>query len=507
MKVESTQVYMAVVPICSKMTYKDQRGFMYGCMALADGPRSFASLSSEICKRWHISYLTIDTMTRTKTRKANNPRHLPYGSTSTLFRSMTEVTVLQMAHLTESHLRFISGNDSRQEKLYIVRYASESVNNEKQLRSLDSYFGKLQDDAKSSPSVTLDKTRQIHNGDGRVGSKTGLSSLNDYLGKLNKDEKSENYHESFSTLVEHTAKDNQVGKPFSISDNSKTDNEEEPKSFKRVRNRYGSSGPEGSQDIRQDDETSNLYLIGGLVSINIAVFLFEMASPIRNSEVELLSLPLLYGAKINDLILVGEWWRLVTPMFLHSGALHMALGCWGLLTFGPQVCRVYGSFTFFLIYILGGISGNLTSFLHTPEPTVGGTGPVFAIIGAWLIYQLQNKDVIAKDVSVGIFQKAIIITALGFLLSNFGPIDDWTHFGAAFTGIAYGFFTCPTLQLDDASSRAGQEEGITLVRRYADPCKSLIFFTIFIVVLSSLLFFIEPPLNALASDNFAQLWK
>lgn len=103
----------------------------------------------------------------------------------------------------------------------------------------------------------------------------------------------------------------------------------------------------------------------------------------------------------------------------------MALGCWGLLTFGPQVCRVYGSFTFFLIYILGGISGNLTSFLHTPEPTVGGTGPVFAIIGAWLIYQLQNKDVIAKDVSVGIFRKAIIITALGLLLSNFGPIDDW----------------------------------------------------------------------------------
>ena len=57
----------------------------------------------------------------------------------------------------------------------------------------------------------------------------------------------------------------------------------------------------------------------------------------------------------------------------HSGFFHMALGCWGLLTFGPQVCKGYGSFTFFLIYILGGISGNLTSFLHTAEPTVGGT--------------------------------------------------------------------------------------------------------------------------------------
>lgn len=57
----------------------------------------------------------------------------------------------------------------------------------------------------------------------------------------------------------------------------------------------------------------------------------------------------------------------------HSGFLHVALGCWVLLTFGPQVCRGYGPFTFFLIYILGGIAGNLSSFLHTPEATVGGT--------------------------------------------------------------------------------------------------------------------------------------
>lgn len=53
-----------------------------------------------------------------------------------------------------------------------------------------------------------------------------------------------------------------------------------------------------------------------LASINIGVFLFEIASPVRNSDFERLSLPLIYGAKINQLILSGEWWRLVTPMFL-----------------------------------------------------------------------------------------------------------------------------------------------------------------------------------------------
>jgi membrane associated rhomboid family serine protease len=57
----------------------------------------------------------------------------------------------------------------------------------------------------------------------------------------------------------------------------------------------------------------------------------------------------------------------------HAGIFHIALSCWALVSFGPQVCKGYGSFTFFLIYILGGVSGNLASFVHTPDPTVGGT--------------------------------------------------------------------------------------------------------------------------------------
>ncbi|WJX70809.1 RHOMBOID-like protein 9, chloroplastic [Trifolium repens] len=109
----------------------------------------------------------------------------------------------------------------------------------------------------------------------------------------------------------------------------------------------------------------------------------------------------------------------------HAGIFHIALSCWALVSFGPQVCKGYGSFTFFLIYILGGVSGNLASFLHTPDPTVGGTGPVFAIIGAWLMYQIQNRDVIANDDSENLFKKAMIITALGFILCNLGPIDEW----------------------------------------------------------------------------------
>ena len=60
------------------------------------------------------------------------------------------------------------------------------------------------------------------------------------------------------------------------------------------------------------------------------------------------------------------WWQ-------HWGFHHIALSCWMLFTFGPQVCRTYGSFTFILLYVLGGLSGNFTSFYHMADPTVGGT--------------------------------------------------------------------------------------------------------------------------------------
>lgn len=80
-----------------------------------------------------------------------------------------------------------------------------------------------------------------------------------------------------------------------------------------------------------------------------------------------------------------------------------------------------------------------------------------------------------------------------------------THLGAVLTGIVYGFFTCASLQLDDASSRSGQDEGIALVKRHADPCKSLIIFTISILFLSSLLFFVEPPLETVVLEDSVQL--
>lgn len=76
-----------------------------------------------------------------------------------------------------------------------------------------------------------------------------------------------------------------------------------------------------------------------------------------------------------------------------------------------------------------------------------------------------------------------------------------THVGAIISGVVFGYFTCPGLELGDLSSKNGQKEGIALVQRKADPCKSLITFTIVVLVLVSLVFFCEPELEMLEVDG------
>ncbi|KAF2313758.1 hypothetical protein GH714_013228 [Hevea brasiliensis] len=410
---------MAVVLVCCKMPHKDhvippqnsvrqhERGLTCVCYAFPQG-----CISSNARKRWQVLYVypTADILMKTKTRgEVNSTKGAILNQGALHFQDKIE-------GLAEHRVWNVKGED------YVASHVSRTSNNEKQLRLLDSYFGKIQGNAAEPSSDSSEET-----------------------------------------IAE---------KSFSVHEDSLRGYQEKTKGFMKLRKKDINSGSGRSQALQQNDETSDLYLISILASINIAVLLFELASPVRNSEFELFFSPI-----------------------IHSGVFHVALGCWSLLTFGPQVCRGYGSFTFFLIYMLGGISGNLASYLHTPQPTVGGTGPIFSIIGAWLVYQVQNKGVIDKDVAESMFHKAIITTGLSFILSHFGPIDDWTHLGAALTGIVYGFFTCPTLQLDNASSRTGQDEGIALVRRNANPCKSLVLFAIFILFLGSLLFFVEPPLD------------
>ena len=68
-----------------------------------------------------------------------------------------------------------------------------------------------------------------------------------------------------------------------------------------------------------------------------------------------------FGANFGPLTLSGDWWRLVTYMFLHGGLLHIAFNMWCLWDLGALCESLYGRWTFAAIYLITGIAGGLAS--------------------------------------------------------------------------------------------------------------------------------------------------
>ncbi|CAI5952008.1 unnamed protein product [Closterium sp. NIES-64] len=183
-----------------------------------------------------------------------------------------------------------------------------------------------------------------------------------------------------------------------------------------------------------------------LVAINIAVFLFELASPEAVPGVITTSLPALLAAKVNPLIEAGEWWRLLTPSLLHAGIIHLSVGTFFLLGLGSVLEFAIGPLGLLAVYFSSGLAGNITSFLQTPDVTVGGTGPVYGVAAAYAAFLIKNREVIGTETADSNVRESLIIAALFALFANPLPIDPSTHAGAALAGFLFGSIAAPTMR-------------------------------------------------------------
>lgn len=168
-----------------------------------------------------------------------------------------------------------------------------------------------------------------------------------------------------------------------------------------------------------------------LIAINILVYLavslYEKKSGISYGE-----LIIRYGAKVNSLILEGDYWRFITPIFLHGSLMHLFVNCYSLFMIGGLVERMYGRGKFITIYLLAGILGNLCSFVFVPGPSVGASGAIFGLMGVLLYFglerPLQFKTYFGRDIITTI----LFNLAYGFASTG---IDNFAHLG----GLVGGF--------------------------------------------------------------------
>jgi rhomboid protease GluP len=130
-----------------------------------------------------------------------------------------------------------------------------------------------------------------------------------------------------------------------------------------------------------------------MVAINIIVFIVLEIMGDTHSAPFMLE----HGASYAPMVLEGQYWRLFSCMFLHFGFEHLAYNMFSLIFLGDIIESVMGPVRYLIIYIIGGLGGNIISVMLSMRSgryavAAGASGAIFACMGAFLYFALRNRS-------------------------------------------------------------------------------------------------------------------
>ena len=159
------------------------------------------------------------------------------------------------------------------------------------------------------------------------------------------------------------------------------------------------------------------------------------------------------GAK-SPYILMGQWWRLVTAIFLHAGLMHIGLNLWCLFDLGPEVESLFSTPKFIVFYLVTGVAGFVLSLWWSPfGMSVGASGAILGLIGI-LIGASFHHGHLGKEYRGQLWRWVIYIAIFGLLF----PVDNAAHFGGLIAGLLLGY----VVPEGEAETRASQNLWSTL---------------------------------------------
>ena len=157
---------------------------------------------------------------------------------------------------------------------------------------------------------------------------------------------------------------------------------------------------------------------------------------------------LLAGARMNHLILRGQWHRLISPIFLHHTNFHLLSNSFSLWRIGPLAEGAFGPARLILLYLLSGVGGNLAGlcFGSSRAVSVGASGAVFGMMGAVGAYALRNRAALGRnsDALMSSLSQVLILNLFIGMRPHSG-IDNLGHVGGCAAGLLIGLLLTPNL--------------------------------------------------------------
>jgi rhomboid protease GluP len=171
-----------------------------------------------------------------------------------------------------------------------------------------------------------------------------------------------------------------------------------------------------------------------------------------------------WGANYGPYTVSGQWWRLLTCVFVHGSLLHIAFNMWCLWDLGRLAESIYGRWTFTVVYLLCGISSSLLSLawhFPVPVPSVGASGAIFGIAGALLASFYLGEFSLPRAAVMGTMRSVAVFVGYNlFFGAVMGHIDNAAHIGGLVLGLLLGAMIAKFAPSHDAVL---QRVGIMLV--------------------------------------------
>lgn len=157
-----------------------------------------------------------------------------------------------------------------------------------------------------------------------------------------------------------------------------------------------------------------------------------------------------WGAKFNPMVKFGQWWRLIMPVFVHIGFMHILVNSFTLYYIGGAVEEMIGHWRFFLVYFLSAISGNLMSFAFGGNAlSAGASTALFGLFGVYIALGIVFDDsYYFKQTG----RQFLMLAGLNLIFDVFAQgIDIWGHIG----GLVGGFLLIIAFALPGQKLRKG----------------------------------------------------
>lgn len=190
-----------------------------------------------------------------------------------------------------------------------------------------------------------------------------------------------------------------------------------------------------------------------ILIITVLVFLLQLVSQYLFNW----DLVALFAEKDNGLILQGQFWRLITPVLVHGGIVHIGFNMYALSIFGRNLEPFYGPWKFLLLYLVGGFAGVVASFVFTQAPSLGASTAIFGLLGAEGVFAYQNQKVFGQQARRAL-RSIINIAIVNFILGLTPGIDNWGHFGGLIGGLMVAWFGGPVYQVFSTSMELRLED-------------------------------------------------